>query len=268
MTLGRRAFRGQLTDGDLGRLMGSSPPGAAARTKAGSAGAAAHAGQPEVRVACRARPRGGAGGHVLQSERPGNGVAPLVLPVELDSRRHAARRGEAGEAAAAGRDRSAGAPDARRSEERALRHQLRRAVAVSAEPEESDSRLGRPPELRRQPAPVVPQGDRALRRQHRAREPAGPRSDDRRLHVPERAARPALRLSQHLRQPVPPRDAPQRRPARAPRAGQRPDGHVARRSRRRWCAEWILDNLLGAPPPRRRPWCRRSGGRQSGARSR
>ncbi len=45
------------------------------------------------------------------------------------------------------------------------------------------------PELRRQPAPGLQEGDRALLRQHREGRPQRRRPDDRELHVPERARR-------------------------------------------------------------------------------
>ena len=50
----------------------------------------------------------------------------------------------------------------------------------------------------------------------------------RRLHVPERAARAALRHPEHLRRSVPPRARERRRPARAARAGQRAHAHLVR----------------------------------------
>ena len=86
------------------------------------------------------------------------------------------------------------------------------------------------PELRREPAPGLPARDRALLRQHRPREPQRARAADRRLHVRQRAARPALRHPERLRQPVPARHDRRREPPRPARPRQHPDGHLARRS--------------------------------------
>ena len=52
----------------------------------------------------------------------------------------------------------------------------------------------------------------------------------RRLHVRQRAAGPALRDPEHLRQPVPPRHGDRRHAARPARPGQHPGGDVARRA--------------------------------------
>ena len=59
--------------------------------------------------------------------------------------------------------------------------------------------------LRRQPAPGVPPRDRAVLRERRERGPQRARSAARGLHVPQRAAREALRHSERLRQPLPAR---------------------------------------------------------------
>ena len=69
---------------------------------------------------------------------------------------------------------------------------------------------------------------RAVLRQHRQRGPQRPRSDDRRLHLRQRAACAALRHPGDLRQPVPPRHADRRRAARPAGQGRHPDGDVAR----------------------------------------
>ena len=69
-------------------------------------------------------------------------------------------------------------------------------------------------------------GDGAVLREHHARRPQRPRSDQRRLHVRERAAGAALRHPERLRQPLPPRDADERRAPRPARPGQHADGDV------------------------------------------
>ena len=81
--------------------------------------------------------------------------------------------------------------------------------------------------LRRQPAASLPAGDRALLRQRAARGSQRAHVHQGGLHVPQRTPGEALRNSQRLRKPVPPRDARARKPARRPAAaGQRAVGHV------------------------------------------
>ena len=101
-------------------------------------------------------------------------------------------------------------------------------------------------------APGVPPRDRALLREHRPRGSQRARSAARRLHVPERAAGAALRHSEREGQPLPARDARRRTAARGGLLGQGsiltvtsyPDrtSPVVR-------GKWILENLLGTPPP-------------------
>ena len=96
----------------------------------------------------------------------------------------------------------------------------------------------------------VPARDRAVLRQPSARGSQRPRSADRRLHVRQRAAGAALRHSERLRQPLPPRHADRRRARRPARPGQRPDRHVVSdRTSPVLRGKWLLENLLGAPPP-------------------
>jgi hypothetical protein len=54
-------------------------------------------------------------------------------------------------------------------------------------------------------------------------------SDDGQLHLPQRAAGPALRDSEHLRQPLPARHADRRKPARVIGKGKRPYGDLPHR---------------------------------------
>ena len=67
------------------------------------------------------------------------------------------------------------------------RRQLRRAVALPAQPARADSELERVPRLRRQPPSGIPARIGALLRQHRPRGPERRRSADGELHVRERA---------------------------------------------------------------------------------
>ena len=70
--------------------------------------------------------------------------------------------------------------------------------------------------------------DRAVLPQPGAGEPAHPRAAPRGLHLPERAARGALRRGRRLRQPLPPRRARRRPPPRPAGARERPDDHLLR----------------------------------------
>ena len=105
------------------------------------AGAAAH--PRRARSSCsapsasRAR-RAAASG--LSHQRSRAGVAPVVLPVEQHPRRRAADGGGAGTPQGSGGARAAGAADAGRSARRGARQQLRRAVAVPAQPAERRAR--------------------------------------------------------------------------------------------------------------------------------
>ena len=82
------------------------------------------------------------------------------------------------------------------------------------------------PVVRRQPAHGVRQGNRAVPREPAAGRPQHGRAADRELHVPQRTARPALRDSRCLRQPLPPRDAGRSKSLGPARQGQRPVGDV------------------------------------------
>ena len=133
----------------------------------------------------------------------------------------------------------------------ALVEQLRRPVAAAAQPRR---RAARPdgcfPNFDDSLRAGVPARDRALLRQHPARESQRDRAADGRLHVRQRAAGAALRHPGRLRQPVPARDAHRREPPRPARSGQHPDGHVApNRTSPVLRGKWILENLLGTPPP-------------------
>ncbi len=168
-------------------------------------GAARDSRQHRVPLPHRARRAHRGGKHRVPRERRGARVAPLVLPVEQHpgrgtdrtrARRHAAPARGAGPAGAAHAGRPAGGR---------ARHQLRRTVALSAQPGCREPRSADVPGVRRQPAPGVPPRDRAALREHRPGRPQRARPAARAVHVRQRAAGTALRHSERLRQPVPPR---------------------------------------------------------------
>src|SRR5437870_2647035 len=110
-------------------------------------------------------------------------------------------------------------------------------MAAPAEPGFDFARHAHLPGFRRQPPAGPAPGDRALRRQRHPRgsERARPAAGE--LHVPERTARKTLRHSEHLRQPVSPRDLRRWRARWIASAGQHshgdvvPDAHVTGRAR-------------------------------------
>ena len=194
-----------------------------------------------------------AAGQRLSNQRSRARVAVVVLPVEQHPRRRAARGGAAGQAARC-------RPVLERQVRRMLadprvagaRHQFRRPVAV-------------PPQPARTTIPnsnEFPDFDdnlrQAFQRETELFFDSIMREDrnvldlhDGRLHVRQRAAGPALRVPERLRQPVPPRDAsPTRRGKGCSGKGSilMVTSHADRTSpvvR----GKWMLDNLLGAPPP-------------------
>ena len=119
----------------------------------------------------RTRPGGHAGRH-LPPQRPRAGVAAVVLPVEQHPGRRAARpgRARAGSASRPCSSSRCGAcwPTTRSS---ALVAQLRRPVAVAAQPAARVAGPERVPRVRRQPARGVPARDRAVPREPAARGP-------------------------------------------------------------------------------------------------
>ena len=132
-------------------------------------------------------------GHRLRAQRPGAGVAAVVLPLVQRTGRRAARSGRAGPARRPGGAGAAGAADAGRPALEGARPQLRGPVALSAQSARRRTGRGGVSRVRREPARGVPAGDRALRREPHSRRPerSGPAGG--RLHVRQRAARPALR---------------------------------------------------------------------------
>ena len=158
-TLGRRAFRGQMTDGDLGRLMEFYAKGKARPAASRAASSWPCSASSPARSSCCA-------------SNATRTTAPAGTPYRLSDYELASRLSfflwsripddELLDLAKQGRLKNkavldaAGAADAARSEGRALRHQFRGPVAVSPEPEEHDPELGGLPRLRRQPASGVP----------------------------------------------------------------------------------------------------------------
>ncbi len=102
--------------------------------------------------------------------------------------------------------------------------------------------------------------DGTVLRQRDARRPQRARSAERELHVRQRAAGEALRHSEHLWQPVPPRHAHGRCAPRAARPGQHSDGDfLSRRELRRCCAASGFSKIFWERRRRRRRrTCRRS----------
>ena len=151
---------------------------------------------------------------VVSRQRSRAGVAPLVLPLEQRSRRRAAGRGGTGSAEGAAGPRAPGAAHAGRLARVGAGRQLRRAMAVSAEPAQ-----------RRSPSKdAFPDFDdnlrQALQRETELfiehvmkRGPQRPGAADRRLHVRQRAPGAALRHPQRLRDAVPPRAGHRATPA-------------------------------------------------------
>ena len=113
---------------------------------------------------------------------------------------------EQGRLARAGGAREAGAPDDGRSEVGGADRELRGSVAEPARAGHRDAESQRLSGFRRQPAARVSPRGRAPVRQHRPGGPQRPGPADRGLHVRRRTARPPLRDSERLRQPVPARD--------------------------------------------------------------
>ena len=211
---------------------------------------AGRSGFPAARaIAIRpARRRGG-----LSPERSRARLAAVVLPVEQHSRRAPADARRARPADQPADPRTAGAADAGRpARHRRAGRRLRRAVAEPAPRRRSGRRSGSLSELRRQPAPGVQAGDRAVRRQHAPRGSQRPRSAARRLHVRQRAAGAPLR---HSRASTAAASGASRSRTAISAAGC---SRMARCWRRRRIPDrtspvlrgkWLLDNIFGVPVP-------------------
>ena len=132
----QRAYRRPVTDADLRGPLALYREGAARRA----------ASRPGSRWRCRRvlvspqflfrvepDPAGVRAEHAVSRQRPRAGVAAVVLPVEQHSGRRAAGRGDRRQAARAGGARAAGAADAGRRPVAGAGDQLRRAVAAPAQ---------------------------------------------------------------------------------------------------------------------------------------
>ena len=129
--------------------------------------------------------------------------------------------------------------------------QLRRPMAVPAQSARGVPVQQRIPRLRRHAAPGVPPRNRALLREHRARGSQRPRPAARRLHVRQRTSRAPLRHRQRQGEPF-------RRVtlgADSLRRGLLGQGSILTvtsypdRTSPVVRGKWILENLLGTPPP-------------------
>ena len=112
----------------------------------------------------------------------------------------------------------------------ALVDELRGAVAPAAQHSQCDARQERLSEFRPHAATGVRARAGIVRREHHSREAQRSGIADGRLHVCERAARAALRDSQHLRKPLPESLGPRRDAPRAVGQGRHPADDVARGS--------------------------------------
>ena len=156
-TLMRRAYRGEGSDKDLQRLMTFYATGRTGGTFETGIEVALERmlASPKFVVPDRARSGRRRSRHGLPRQRPGAGVAAVVLPVEQHPRRRTAARGERRQASAPGGARAADAPHAGRSQVGRAGRQLCRPVAVSAQPADHDSQFARVPGFRRQSAAGV-----------------------------------------------------------------------------------------------------------------
>ncbi len=158
----------------------------------------------------------------LQDQRPGTGVAALVLPVEQHPGRPADQPGQPGPPEQSSGAGAAGAPDARRPTLGRTGPQLRPAAALPSQSAGDFTRRRLLSGLGRRAAPGFQARGGALLRQHHPRGSERRRSADGGLHVRQRAPRAALRHPEHLRLAFPPGDAGARarRAARAARQRQ------------------------------------------------
>jgi hypothetical protein len=170
-TLGRRAYRGDFTPDDQRVLLDFFRRGRAdGRTFESGIDLALRRllASPKFAFRVERDPAGVAAGSAYALERPGAGVAPLVLSLELDPGRRAAGAGGEEDAAPAGDARAAGAPDARDPKAQALVDNFVGPVAAAPQPAEQAAQLARVPRLRRQPPPRARHRARAVLRVDRA----------------------------------------------------------------------------------------------------
>ncbi len=251
-TLARRAYRRPVADADVAPLLAFYQTG---RAKSGFDGGIQLALQrilsdPEFLFRAERDPQPAAARARVPHQRPRAGVAPVVLPVEQHPGRRAACRRRRRAASRIPRCSSGRCGGCWPTRGRGARQQLRRAVAVAAEPAERRAQQGPVPRLRRQPAAGAAARDRAAL-EHVMRE-------DRSVlelltadytFVNERLARhygiPNVYGTQFRRVPVT-NDA---------RRGLLGHGSILtvtsqpNRTSPVLRGKWILENLLGTPPP-------------------
>ena len=206
-TLARRAYRRPVVSDDVAGLMNFYRAG----RRAGSFDSGIELAvrsilvDPDFLFRAERDPRTPREGRTLSGERSRAGVASFAVPVEHDSRRRAARSGGARSAVGCrgtGRQVERMLADRRAT---SLVDQLRRAMAASAQHEQRDARPRGVPGVRREPARGDAAGNGDVSRTPDPRGSGHRRAADRRLHVPERAARSSLRRRRRVGQPIPPR---------------------------------------------------------------
>ena len=104
---------------------------------------------PEFLFRVERAPRGQAAGVPVPSERPGPGIAPLVLPLEQHAGCRIAHGGGAGNPARSGEARGAGAPHARGRARVGAGREFRGPVAPRAQPARGGTGCQRIPRVRR-----------------------------------------------------------------------------------------------------------------------
>ena len=204
--LARRAFRRPVTAEDVNPLL--------AFYKAGSATGGFDGGIRDVVSAVLASPHflyraetADADRRHAHAERPGAGVAPVLLPVEQPAGRGAAEGRGRGAPQQPGRAGGAGQPDAGRPARQVAERRLRLPVAAHRQAGRDHAGPHAVP-ARQRPAGSARHaegGAAALPRQRAAQRPQRVRPADRGLHVPERAAGDALRHRDGEGRPLPPR---------------------------------------------------------------
>ena len=175
-TLARRAWRRPVTAGTSTPCWVSTRRARRRRLRdRHSAEPREHPRRPRAPVPHRARAgRGGPRQHPSR-QRPRARLAALVLPVEQHPRRRAPRRGRPRGAARSGRAAGSGAAHARRRPRPRPGRRVRPAVARPRHAAERRPHAGAVPGVGRQPAGVVPARDGAVRREPDPREPQRPR---------------------------------------------------------------------------------------------
>ena len=152
-------------------------------------------------------------------------------------------------------------PHARGPARELARREFRGSVAVSAQPAEPRSGHRAFPDFDDNLRTAMRRETELLFENVDARGSTDHGAAHGRLHVRERAAREALRHSGRLRQQVPPGEAHRPEPPRPARPGEHADTVTSNPNRTSPVlrGKWVLENMLGAPPPgAARRTCRRS----------